>query len=797
MKNILTLIILLNATMLVKAQTKTRALASRSDSLDIIHTVLSISNINNTNASITGNAKLLVKSKINNLSELHFDLAPFNIDSILVNGQANSTYTLANQDLKITIPTPLQNSDSLNLEIFYNGSPVKDATWGGFYFSGSYAFSMGVGFTSQPHSVGRYLFPCFDNFVERSSYEFYVETDITNTAACNGLLLDSVSNNGKRIWHWKLNESIPSYLVSVAVAPYTWVLDTLQGVNGNMPVAIACLPADTSKVKASFANLQKSFTMLEEHFGPYQWNKVGYSLVPFTAGAMEHATNIHIGVAFIDGTLNYETLIAHELSHHWFGDLTTCDKAQEMWLNEGYASYCELLHTEFVYDYEKYLNEYKQLHYNVLSSAHISDKAYQAINNVDSLHTYGPTVYSKGSIALHTMRYYMGDTNFFDGHKQFLNQYSFKDVNTPKLNQALNTATGKNWNSFFNDWIKQPGFINVTIDSVHITPKTNSFDIDISIRQRKHQCNNYYEDIKVPICFYKSDYTFTTSTINLTERCKRTTINIPFEPVMISIDDIHQLSDASTSDVNVYSTIGTKVNTLSKMRFGIRSISDSVLLRSEHHWVAPDRNRISLNGYILNNSRYWRIDGINLSKVDGIIGLPYDITAANNYLDSTWLKGSESNIKIFYRKDATENWTALQDSLGPGPLTDKRGVIYAKQIKNGDYALAYYDATTTDLLISDAPIGPCTSPLTIDAVNANKALYSFYPNPSNASITIKGTSSASELILTIYDSAGKIVFQQNNLQLDTAINLPIAKGSYTFQISCLGKAVYADKLILN
>jgi aminopeptidase N len=118
------------------------------------------------------------------------------------------------------------------------------------------------------------------------------------------------------------------------------VKQILVGNNGNTDAIIACEPADTNNVNGSFAHLQESFSMLEENFGTHSWPKVGYSLVPFNFGAMEHATNIHIGKPFIDGTLNYETLIAHELSHHWFGDLVTCSTAGDMWLNEGFASYC-------------------------------------------------------------------------------------------------------------------------------------------------------------------------------------------------------------------------------------------------------------------------------------------------------------------------------------------------------------------------------------------------------------------------------------------------------------------------
>ena len=73
---------------------------------------------------------------------------------------------------------------------------------------------------------------------------------------------------------------------------------------------------------------------------------------------MEHATSIHIGKVFVDGTLNYETLWAHELSHMWWGDLATCSSEQEMWLNEGFASFNEFYTTELLYGKEAYMDLY-------------------------------------------------------------------------------------------------------------------------------------------------------------------------------------------------------------------------------------------------------------------------------------------------------------------------------------------------------------------------------------------------------------------------------------------------------
>src|SRR3954470_17738883 len=101
------------------------------------------------------------------------------------------------------------------------------------------------------------------------------------------------------------------------------------------------MASDTVKTLNTFSNIDTILNAYINAYGPYPFNKVGYVEIPFGSGAMEHATSIHIGKAFVDGTKTYETLWAHELSHMWWGDKVTCETAEDMWLNEGFASYNE------------------------------------------------------------------------------------------------------------------------------------------------------------------------------------------------------------------------------------------------------------------------------------------------------------------------------------------------------------------------------------------------------------------------------------------------------------------------
>ncbi len=783
----------------IKSIQCTAAASTISDSLDIKKTIIHATITDFVTKNIEATCILQIKSKVNNISSIPLDLEGLVVDSVK-NNTGVLVFNHIGSTLVIATSTVLNTGDSTELHIFYHGVPIADATWGGFSFNGNYAYQMGVGFNAQPHSFGRTWHPCFDNFVERSSYEFFISTDTNKKAICNGMLIDSTINNNIITWHWNLNEEIPSYLASVAVNSFTKVSSILTSISGNKPAEIYCMANQVSNVTNSFAHLQQSYTMLETNFGEYHWPKVGYTLVPFTAGAMEHATNIHIGNAFVDGTLNYETLIAHELSHHWFGDLITCSTAQDMWLNEGFASYCEQLHTEYMYGKDSYTSAVKTNHYNVLYQAHIYDSGYRAVAGMDTNHTYGMTVYNKGSDMIHTLRSYLGDSLFFNGLTSFLNTYKFQSVNTIQLKDFLTSYTGVNMNDFFNDWILQPGFMHLGIDSVVVNNNAGNFETAITIRQRKYKNNAYYNNIPLEIGIYNQQMQLQIHTLNYTGRCITFNTVLSYNPAMIVLDPNNKLSDAITNEQKIIKQVGSSIFNEAKCRVntkGINTSGDSSLIYIEHNWVQPDifKTQSASNGYTLADTRYWTVHGINLQNLQGNIQFPYDGSVNGNYIDSSWIKNTEDSIRLFYRPNAAYEWTFANDSLTAFNINDKRGAIYAKIIKEGQYCIGIRRSTYTDTLQSDMPTS-CSAITSVLSMNKPKEI-TVFPNPTKNSFTIKNYQYSKQDIIKLLDVTGKeiniyTVVQNGN----TIIHLPnIASGVYYLEINSKQKR-YTAKIVV-
>ena len=257
----------------------------------------------------------------------------------------------------------------------------------------------------------------------------------------NGLMVEASTQGNQLNRRWKLDQPIPSYLACFSAGPYvSWKRNI-----ASIPVEIAAAAVDTNKVASTYQHLPQAIACFQHWFGPFMWPKIGYSLVPFNSGAMEHATNIAIGRSFIDGTLSYETLWAHELSHHWWGDLATCTTAEDMWLNEGMASYSENLFTENVYGSDQYTRDVKDNLTEILHFTHHKEGGYQPVSGVPHSLTYSDHVYLKGKAVAHCLRGYMGDSLFFAGLQYFLNNKKFSFVFLSKIengspNQRVRTV---------------------------------------------------------------------------------------------------------------------------------------------------------------------------------------------------------------------------------------------------------------------------------------------------------------------------------------------------------------------
>ena len=751
-----------------------------SDTLDALYYEIHLTSVNTTAKTIGAWTVVTLESKIDNVSQVTLELLDLTVDQVFVNGIEVTGFTHNNPWLYIPLSSPVNTGDQVSIKVVYHGEPFHE-NWGGFHWSGTYAFNLGVGFESNPHNLGKAWFPCIDDFHDRAIYEVFTTVDIPKKAVCGGTLLEVVNNgNGTETYHWKLSGNIPTYLASVAVGEYENVPDTFLSITGQeIPIGIWVRPVDTAKVDGSFATLKPILAAFENYFGPYQWERVGY--VGTAIGAMEHSTNIAYPNFCISGSLNYESLFAHELSHQYFGDLVTCESAEDMWLNEGWAVFCESMYKEALYGVEAYRDDMNARHKDVLHTCHIDDGGYRAVYGIPTEYTYGTTVYQKGALVAHTLRNYIGDDLFFPAIKAFIQEYKFDYATSWELQDFLSNHTGIDLTDFFEAWVFRPGFPEFSVDSFNIQPAGNQFNVTVYAKQKLDGTTELANSNRVEVTFMNENWQTETVTMEFSGETGAQTFQINMNPAIVMMDFYDKVADANNDITLVLKQTGlTNLYPLfAKINAVTLPANDSAFIRVTHRWVPPDSLKTPVPGLTLSDYRHWRVDGIFPEGTD--------ITGSFNYnkynnLDGNLMTDPNDSIVILYRPNRAADWQGVAFTKIGSPNV---GYLEIQHLQKGEYTLAVWD----DLYVGIKPK---------PAGNGDEI--KIFPNPAKEIVIIEFGNDI-PTIIDVYDSKGQLIQQfQNshkdkNLQVETGI---WPEGTYLFKFYTEnGTLIDSKKLIHN
>ncbi|MBX2983071.1 MAG: M1 family metallopeptidase [Flavobacteriales bacterium] len=706
--------------------------ATRSDSIDLLHSRVQLDLSNTANGIIRGDATITFVPRVDGISTLPLDLL-LPVDSVVMNG-VQLPFIHPGEVLAIDLLNTYGPNDTLTLTVSYGGDPLTDPSgFGGFYTLSNYQYDLGVAFEAIPHSYGRAWFPCFDNFVERTSMEYLVHTDANRSVYANGALQGITElGNGERISHWRMDEPIPSYLASVAAGNYVALLDTFPSVSGvEIPVVLAALPADTANMRASFIHLKNAFDTFERWFGPYRWNRVGYVLT--SAGAMEHATNICYPDFAADGTLGDEDLIAHELSHHWFGNLITCATPEEMYFNEGFANFCSQLFIEDLYGEAAYRSLVRSNHRQVVSATHLRDGGWFALADVPQSKTYGETSYKKGADIARTLRATLGDSLFSAGMKQVFEHNAYSAMGSEAVRDSLGLATGTDLTDFFDAWIFQPGGAAFMLDSFRVAPNGPLFDTEVHIRQKTRGGAQFFQHVPVTITCLGPTGEMHREIADLGGEESDVTVQVPFEPVVVRLNDDERLALSTTVDTATVTITGQKNLPNADIRLIIPALAGPTHVRIEEFWVPADEAPAE-GGLFVSPDRWWRVETdvqpateITMRiTVDGRLNFPaaYDQGLMQ---DVDGVPFHEDSLVVLYRPGPQAPWEVRPATVNnSGSPTDKNARLDMPGFAAGDYTIAWRTSATA-IADKDSPIHG----------------WRYYPDPASEQVTVSAPENTS------------------------------------------------------
>ena len=697
------------------------------DTIHAVHYSIYLDEVNTSQRSIKGHTEIVIIPLKNSLNYIPLELKDLDVDSVLIVNSQQS-FTHVDGIVRIDLLSPLSPGDTLMLDIYYHGKPFQE-DWGGFHFDGKYAFNLGVGFVSIPHNLGKTWFPCVDNFTDRATYDFYVTVDKELKAICGGVLQDTTEHpDGTQTWHWKLKKEIPTYLASVAIGEYMLYHDQYIGIEDTIPITIYSRPSEYSKIEGSFVNLKPVLKWFEERFGPYPFGRVGY--VGTEKGAMEHATNIAYPNSTINGNTGSESLYVHELAHMWFGDKVTCSSAEDMWMNEGWATFCETLYVKELYSYENYRSLFRKDHREVLRKTHINDGGYFPLNDIPQEETYGSHAYDKGGIVANALRGYLGDSVFFNAMTAYLDHFAYQSVSSEDMRDFLINYTGIEMSGFFDAWVFTEGSPQYGIDSTRISKNNGGYQVDIWMKQKFKAAEYLGDNVVTEVNFMDHKFQIVSDTVHFSGEQGHSVKYLDFMPVAVFLDLYEKACDATTDNFRFFTNPLEYVFPETYFKILIDKLDDSAMLQVTHNWVPPDSLKLYVDGLRLSDYRYWTIDGIVPDSFQARGRFTYD---RDGYLDGGLIQSESDSVVVLYRRHSSGDWTEVEQSRFG--LWDF-GYIDVYDLQAGQYTLAVWDKHIVGT--SDVP---------------QQSFVKIYPNPSQGSLNFEFYERGKYNII-LYDSKG-------------------------------------------
>jgi hypothetical protein len=393
---------------------------------------------------------LQIVSDTDGLTEVVLDLVDLTVDEVY-DDYSPCSYTHEGGLLTVTLNTPLDTGEGTSIYVSYHGDPTD-----GMWYSTA---NGGIVYTCGCPDVTRNWFPCRDWNFEKAPSITVVTIDSTYDVTSNGHQVSDVPvGGGRHRVTFETRDAIAPYLVMLSATNYSYYRDWFYG-DADVPIDYYVYPGMEDDAHADFDyTVPTCMGVYEGLFGSYPFERAGYCVSPLPYGGMEHQTCISLLASLVNGSGSNYAIFVHEMAHQWFGDAVTAHTWKECWLNEGFATYCEV-----VYDEDQDGDEGRRYRLQIHRNRYdIGDNNRQPIYDPDPIFGYLP--YYKGSWVLNMLRHLMGDADFYPCLADYLADRLYSWATT----EILKDNTENFWDGnehypdsdmdwFFDQWVYMAG----------------------------------------------------------------------------------------------------------------------------------------------------------------------------------------------------------------------------------------------------------------------------------------------------------------------------------------------------
>lgn len=407
--------------------------------------------------------------------ELH--MGELTADQIYLRGNSVS---FSHQDdiLSLIFPQTISAEDTFSLCIQYHGAPDKQ----GFYFYDRCAYTF-----SEPEDA-RYWYPCHDVPWDKATAELHITVPVGVDVASIGLLKKrEISQDGFWVtFHWATQYPVATYLICVTMSKEyavwsDWFV-TADGDSIEMPYYVFI--EDSDKAKIDVQNMQAAMAYFIETFGPYPFEKYGTATVEKAwFGGMEHQTMTTVVKDWFRGNGSLESGFVHELAHMWWGDAVTLNNWPAIWLNEGFATYSDMLFQDYFYSQQERLkNGMRSYRDTYLKKADLLD--FPIYNPLPENLFNWEVTYLKGAWVLHMLRKVVGDQAFFTILPHYYQQYKYKNTSISEFQAICESQYGQSLDWFFNEWIYGSGYIKLGYQWKNFPVELGGYQVRLAIQEQ-------------------------------------------------------------------------------------------------------------------------------------------------------------------------------------------------------------------------------------------------------------------------------------------------------------------------
>ena len=477
---------------------------------------------------------------LENMNTITFDFANQLTASSVKIGTTNLTFSESgSNELVINLPSTQLQGTSATIEVNYSGVPPAN----GFdsFVQTTHSGSPIIWTLSEPFGA-RDWWPCKQDLNDKiNSIDVYITAPSQYVSVANGVeTTPPVISGGNKTTHFHHNYPIPAYLIAIACSNYTVYNQTAGIVPDTFPIVNYLYPENAAASQSLLSVTPDIMNFYSTQFEPYPFKNEKYGHAQFSwGGGMEHTT-----VSFMQNFSR--SLIAHEMAHQWFGDKITCGSWNDIWLNEGFATYLAAMVIEEFDGEEAFIFEKTDMIDYITSqpngNVYLTDTQATSVNRIFS----SRLSYDKGAMVLEMLRFKMGDTAFFQALRNYLadNNLAYKYAVTTDLIGHLEAVYGGELDEFFNDWIFNQGYPTYDITVANIGGGQALF----TVNQTQSDASVDYFEMPVPVRVYGSGSEEMDVVLDNTVSGQTFIRNVPFEIVYVAFDpDKHIISRDSNA----------------------------------------------------------------------------------------------------------------------------------------------------------------------------------------------------------------------------------------------------------